>query len=346
MTKGQFDTSEINVTYLLGAGASAKALPTVKATGTTESVSHGLRSFGDLIRADLTIDSKHQPFLQEVVQDLYWLADGSDKFGTPDTFAKYLYLKDRDSVRRLKRALTFYFTHEQYIKSKFDERALIFLTSVMQLGEVFPTNIRILNWNYDSQIQTAAEIFRNEKFFKTMGASTHKPPLINYFPVLGWNMNQNRNDIQMVHLNGIAGYYFDTTQNLILSHGLNEKPKNMDELLTRLSYQSDRRHDLLTFAWEIDTEASHYLSKRLDYAKQMIAGTDILVVIGYSFPFFNRQVDSVIFETLKASNRFKKVFFQDPFKSGDFLKNQFSLSDEIDVRHIDSKDNYYIPTEL
>lgn len=113
-----FDTSDYKVTYLLGAGASAKALPTVKATLTTEGLSESLKTFADNIKANNSVDVLHKDFIDKISDDLYWVAHNSLKFGTPDTFAKFLFLQDRQSLPRLKKALSFYFTVEQVINKR------------------------------------------------------------------------------------------------------------------------------------------------------------------------------------------------------------------------------------
>jgi len=345
----RFDTSEYKVSYLLGAGASAKVLPTVKATSNTEAISQSLRTFADKITIDTTVNPSYKDFIGNIAKDLHWLADNSIKFGTPDTFAKFLYLQQRSSLPRMKKALAFYFTVEQFINNKIDDRALIFLTTVMQTNNIFPTNIKILNWNYDFQIQLAAEVFRMEEFHLGV-TSVHSPPLIDYYPSLGFEFNINNQidvrEIAMVHLNGIAGFYFSEQVGSILNLFLNQKPKDINEIVEKIKTDSERKHNLLTFAWEKDTESAIYLRNRIELAKALVADTDILVIIGYSFPFFNRAVDKVVFESLKTNGKLKKIFYQDPYRTGEFLKKQFELSDDIEIIHITDKDNYYVPNEL
>lgn len=54
------------------------------------------------------------------------------------------------------------------------------------------------------------------------------------------------------------------------------------------------------FGWEEDEQG-------LEELKNKIQHTKILVVIGYSFPYFNRQVDRAI---IKAMTNLEKVYFQ------------------------------------
>lgn len=347
----RFATSEYKVTYLIGAGASAKVLPTVKTTSTTEGIAQALRIFANSLEADSTIHTTYKSFITQTVIDLNWIAENSDKFGTPDTFAKFLYLQDSESLPRLKNALIFYFTVEQFINNKIDNRTLIFLTTVMQIGNIFPTNIKILNWNYDFQFQMAAETFRKEKFHYSNSGTYHSPPLIEYYPSLGYEMNVNNvsvdfSKISLVHMNGIAGFYYNEQKSSILNLFLNERPKDINEIIEKIITETSRKHDLLTFAWESNTDIAYLLRKRLEAAKTIIANSDILIIIGYSFPFFNREIDKQIFNSLKESGKLKKIIYQDPYKTGEFLKKQFDLSEDVEILHITEKDNYYVPNEL
>ena len=339
-----FDTSEYKVTYLIGAGASAKALPTIKTTSTTSSLSQAINHFGDILKSDTTIGEHNKINAEKLAADLYWLSKNSAKFGTPDTFAKYLYLQERNSLKRLKNALSAYFTYEQYVNNKFDDRTLSFLTSVMQIGNVFPTNIKILNWNYDFQIQIAGEVFKKEAFFNNRGTTKRSFPLVEYYPGIGHSFDTEL--ISMVHLNGLAGLYFCEINSLILNDFLNKSSITLNELIENATANREKKHELLTFAWEKETEASHYLQKRMSIATTMIKETNILVIIGYSFPFFNRAIDKQIFDSLKESKKLDKIYYQDPNRTGDFLKRQFELSDDIEVIHIKDTENYFIPTEL
>lgn len=351
MRRGNFDTSEYKVTYLLGAGASARQLPTIKGSNNSDGLAHMLKHLSNDLKFVKNLKAEHKAFIDDIAKDLDWLGENSLKFGTPDTFSKFLYLKEKEKLDRLKKALSFYFTYEQFIKGKQDIRALIFLTTIMQIGSIFPSNIKILNWNYDFQIQLAAKTFREEQFKNISGTTVHKPPLIQYYPSLGNEMIVNNIDnkydsISMVHLNGIAGFFFEKEKELILNHFLNEPPQYTHQLIDTFLKEKDKKHDLLTFAWEEQTEASRYLRKRVEIAKNMIRESDILVVIGCSFPFFNREMDKQIFETLKASENFKKIYYQDPYRTGEFLKNQFGLSDDIEIYHISDTENYFVPLEL
>ena len=97
----------------------------------------------------------------------------------------------------------------------------------------------------------------------------------------------------------------------------------------------------LSFAWEHDTNSSFY--KQL---KNAVSDTEILVVIGYSFPFFNRKIDKLILEDFMG-NSLRKVYFQ--ATDAENLKERFlSINNKIkDVELVLRKDiliNLLYPT--
>ena len=64
---------------------------------------------------------------------------------------------------------------------------------------------------------------------------------------------------------------------------------------------------LLTFAWETAHMTGD--SERIMKIKDSISDADILVVVGYTFPFFNRYVDKAFIGAIK---NLKKIYIQDP----------------------------------
>lgn len=103
---------------------------------------------------------------------------------------------------------------------------------------------------------------------------------------------------------------------------------------------------LFTFAWEKSTKSAELLRYRMKISQNIVKDSDVLVVIGYSFPLFNRLIDKEIFNSLTESGKLKKIYYQDPNKSGEFLKSQFNLSSDIEIISITDVDSYFIPNEL
>ena len=102
----------------------------------------------------------------------------------------------------------------------------------------------------------------------------------------------------------------------------------------------------MSFAWENENSSSKqtFHEKRMSIAKSIAQGTEILVVIGYSFPFFNREIDKEIFKAMKET--VVKIYFQDPFNDGSNLKSQFDISPRYGIVPIKSTEQYFIPYEL
>jgi hypothetical protein len=87
------NTSEFNVTYFLGAGASAKALPTVNATEVSIGISTRLIEMAEeLEKTDY--DKKNRLYITKLIDSLRLIAKKTDEFGTPDTYAKFLFLTE------------------------------------------------------------------------------------------------------------------------------------------------------------------------------------------------------------------------------------------------------------
>ncbi len=71
---------------------------------------------------------------------------------------------------------------------------------------------------------------------------------------------------------------------------------------------------LLTFAWEKDPVKEGHLNHGIEIAKKFAEQTEVLVIIGYSFPFFNREIDNQIFEAIKKGGKLSKNLLSGPNK--------------------------------
>jgi hypothetical protein len=335
----------LKVTYLIGAGASANALPIVKSNPefNIEGLPTALRRVGNQIKKE-----NQRPIFRNKANDLKegfdWLAENSELYNTVDTFAKYCNLQKKGDLGRLKKLLSIYFTIDQIINKKFDNRYLVFLTTILENNYKFPDAIKILNWNYDMQFQTAANIFKKEGLeIKDSNSYLQLPPLINYYPSLGMYPSyvaSEMKDYSLVHLNGIAGYIHND-QDFVLTTA--SEGFTIDDFLESSAGAIEVNKNLLSFAWE-DSKHKKISESQL-IADNIIKESEILVIIGYSFPFFNREIDKKILKTLIDSG-LKKIYYQDKFRNGDFLYSQYDLKGKVDIESIDKVDQLFIPTEL
>jgi len=346
-----------NVTYLLGAGASAEALPIHLERDVNGVIYPSLSdSYLELAKElrSYTGASINQIYnhLQSISKDLIWLHEGSKKFDTTDTYAKFLYAnEDYSNLQKLKKILSFFFVYRQFISKKTDNRALVFLTTLMKKGPVFPDNVKIISWNYDMQIQLAMRQFMEEK----VGTDHRHSSLIRYYPALA--QGYVNSSYSMLHLNGIAGYKY-SDQVGVVNPLVYNKISNINEIIEWYNKANSSLFDTLKFAWENDKQdANLVLSNQISddvnkIIQPIINLTEILVIVGYSFPFFNRDVDTMIFQLLKSANKLQtinkleKIYMQNPTLTGEFLYGQFRIHQNIPIIHIRDCDNYFIPPEL
>ncbi|MCJ7449525.1 MAG: DUF2764 domain-containing protein [Bacteroidales bacterium] len=327
------------VTYLIGAGASAEDLPLVrtlkdeKGNSIKEGLPDAFRRIGQQIVKEYANLSVNRNLAGDIEKDFQWLAERSEFFDTVDTFAKYCYLIDKKDLAKVKKLLSLYFSIEQGWNQKIDKRYLVFLTTILEDGVKFPNQIKILNWNYDFQFQIACKIFPSY------------PLILRFYPNINMDYpeaGQQINNYSLVHLNGIAGYSRNQEGSIFDNFSLKEK--SFDELFKHYYDRTGKLTNLLTFAWETDKD--HIFQRSIEIARDIIKNSRTLVVIGYSFPFFNRELDKGIIQTLTETKILKKIYYQDKYRSGDFLRSQFSLSKDIDIINIKEVDQLYVPFEL
>ena len=323
------------ITYLLGAGASANALPLIKSSNDKPGLSKALRDFVDSNKSPIinfnSWDNSQWMVLNEIPNKCI-------EFGTPDLYAKFLVeTGDNNSYKLLIRLMSNFFqfkenlqiTNSIELQGVFDFRALTFLTVIAQNKKI-PDNIRIISWNYDTQLEIAAARLRP---FKVDGYK--KIQKFTCWPNIPDGEDFRNTDPFLFHLNGVAGYDYSKLN-------LAEKrtqPFNFNDL---------DNPSLLSFAWEEEPNYGKqtFLENRIQLAKTLVTGTQILIVVGYSFPFFNRIIDDILLARMKPT--LEKIYFQDPNLNGQQLIGQFNFSPSFaeNIIHIKQTDNYHIPMEL
>jgi hypothetical protein len=206
-----------------------------------------------------------------------------------DTYAKKLYLKrDWNSLRQLKAVTSCFFVYEQTLKPV-DYRYDSFLASVIRANTypiALPDNLRIVTWNYDTQLEKAFYGFCDDDRLVT--------------DMITFNKNVKRlngycGTIQPGHLGtefsfpwkGSENDVFSTVNNMFASYMTSDNAVDAD----------------IKFSWETELGI---LSRNI---KQVVQDSTILIVIGYSFPFFNREADQAI---LNLMTSLKKIFVQVP----------------------------------
>lgn len=301
--------------YLLGAGASFNALPVVK------DFPNRLNSF---LNSIASWDIEQTEEVEKFKQDIEWLSNVSKKHASIDTYAKKLYLKrDRLNLKKLKAVLSCFFVYEQ-AKNMVDERYDLFFASVLNLDSSWdvkiPDNICFISWNYDTQLEKAyygfcenkektyKEITFNDKILRLNGyCGTHPPGH------LGTGYDIAIGDKQDEIINEMVNLY----------HEYVSDPQSVD---------AD-----INFAWE-----NPDITKR--NVNEFVNNIKVLIIIGYSFPFFNRSIDKIVLNKL---TNLEKIYIQVPEADHQAVIERIDALLNKEVKKIALKDvsAFYIPFE-
>jgi hypothetical protein len=333
------------ITYLFGAGASANALPVVKQIpDKIKSLSHFLSKNENLLNKDEKFtffnyyNVNKRDCQNDMINSLEWLYEVSRKHESVDTFAKKLYLRqDTENLKKLKIALSIFFIFEQAM-NPVDSRYDSFLASILKDRYRFPDSLRVLSWNYDYQMEMAYSEFSE------MNEITGNQNILN---LVSKNNHRSKNEgFKFYKLNGSIKYHaergwrvFDFTQKISTPVDLNFIENVALNFAT--VFYSKEIYSSLSFAWEPDNQDEDVIL----LASQDVSDTIALVVIGYSFPFFNRDVDRQIIGSMK---NLKRVYFQSP--DAENLKERFqALKDDLKGIELVTKfdcNQFLLPNEM
>lgn len=315
-----------NIVYLLGAGASAQALPLVSDFNDrlvlfqyvlSNAVKKGYREAG-LLDKDLArlIQDEQNHYSIDTLAKKYWLADSNDEYN------------------KIKALMTCFFTFEVFKKSELlltdqefefntkkitkesidgnantiDKRYDALLAAIAKKNPSLsiPHNISFISWNYDDQLEYAAWNLSNAgKEIKFFSPSPLIKPLLDSDP----NKVGKENLIKLngsfipdiILLDGIGSKEFDIFFNhrKLNKENLNKIDKLYDKLLI------NPKAIMIQFAWE----HSLVSDSRITLAKKKIEEATDLVIIGYSFPNYNIDIDQFILS--KKRGHFKNIYIED-----------------------------------
>jgi hypothetical protein len=340
----------VNVTYLLGAGASFEALPLVKDirydSGAIKKIGLGRHITVLAEQLESLPDGMKNSSCLDAIKKLKDLSSKSIKYSSPDTYIRSLWLKKnkQGEIETAKKTLSFYLTVEQ-LKDKepnLDSRYIPFLSSILEnKNEIqFPENVKIISWNYDFQLELALQFFLDIKLNEIQS----------HFGIIPSEHHLDSPNI--IHLNGIAGQMKDNEKltSFIKTEYAEQRNERLAKFIEIYNYLNSRYsiNDLFSFAWELTDH------DRIVSAKEILEDTQILVIIGYSFPFFNREVDNQLFKSFIKNNEVNelhdlKIYIQDPSINEDqiyFLRERFEIPEEIDIEPIKSVDQFFLPPSL
>lgn len=306
------------ITYLLGAGASYHAIPVVDAMNSrmklflemcdeTIPIAFGLESPIKMDSPKIDEELYKHIDLKNILDKYKAIIYEAIKHKTIDTYAKKLFIRSEGpNLFLLKEFLCLYFAFEQsnninkVVKGKpfeklqkeikdsilndfnthLDYRYDVFFATLLDKNtKELPQNIKIISWNYDHQIELAYSDFT--------GCNIEEAKeFLKVFP------RKEEVDGNIIKLNGSANQAIYITDSRSASFHTFEfhKSKN-DFLYDTLHNNSSVNHTIKEYALNFAWEEKEHQKKSIELASSIIKNTDELIIIGYSFPYFNRKID-------------------------------------------------------
>jgi hypothetical protein len=268
---------KMKITYLFGAGASCETLPIASKLG--EDIGTLSNEIVDLAKKH---SSKTEITGEPLIESLHWLSIIAKDHYTIDTIAKKLFMRNNaNSIKmlgKLKATLLCYLWYRQLRKPS-DKRYDGFLATILQTDNysnpVLPNSLRFLTWNYDILFERAFYEFCES-----------------YDYMLDYIFKGNK----IIHLNGMSDVVPYSNSPLSANYqkykkALFQNTKEPLEYVIELFIECMDFPSLksivpqISFAWE---------DKKYEEAQSSVRDTNKLVVIGYSFPYFNRNIDKYL----------------------------------------------------
>lgn len=338
-----------NKRELLDEGTENERLLVHEGLPVVNEIAKSLVAFQEAVRNVDIIASKNYAFMDkyktigtnincirsQLLEDIKELHKAAKEHSTIDTYAKKLYLtKQVSQLKKLKNVLAAFFIWIQ-LESKTDQRYDTFLANILQMNNLsLPLNISVISWNYDSQFELAYKNYSNNNL-----------PI---YDKLGENsMQNNQNSGVIFKLNGSANFGDFNMVDYILNH----REKDVHPLIQLIEYyghlEADTKelgfdfHSHLSFAWESTVRQKEMITT----INQITSDTDAVVVIGYSFPYFNREIDRAIFSKIPS---LKTIYIQDPNPESVEPSLRAVLDENTNVKIEYQKDctQFYLPREL
>ena len=351
------------VVYLMGAGASyGKRWKNANGKG---EILEGLPIVSEIpdrlehIKTLFTQEtiSEYSEAQKKLEQDFDWLIDNTRRHATIDTFARKLFLTNQTAEYvKLKRLLSLYFKTEQLINRP-DGRYDTFLASVLQKNDKgklrISDEITILTWNYDSQFEiaykeylSAGDYQEDIDFPERLGVCIHS----NIADFIKPHSFEDDGARQIFKLNGSASFIGDYSMGHYYQYkGGKITLQRMKDLLKIYAapYYPDGspKKSMLNFAWEYEKTPEY-----INLLDNSISGAESLVIIGYTFPFFNREVDTFLFRLLRGPLR--NIYIQDPNANNlkevvlNTIHNSGGIFAATNIHAINNTDQFFLPPEL
>ncbi|PCJ89414.1 MAG: hypothetical protein COA57_02110 [Flavobacteriales bacterium] len=354
----------MNITFFLGAGASYNACPILEHQG--KKMIRLATLYLPKEKADFT---KGKPKDLNDYEDILWdigcFGNKALEYGTIDIYAKKLDLNGSSpELHRLKQAVSVFLTVWQLTSDEglkgfyhdsekphvsdpnrqydfIDKRYMELMASALVRADnghiKLRSNIRFVTWNYDLQLESAYKSFcPDDQSWDDISET------------LNFRLKESGNeDLEICHLNGYHGFYSipnsDRPQN---EHHIMDRTDqtSVHEILEAIGFvsTSSKRGTLhfdnhINYAWEQNQQAQEIRKRAIEIFRQ----TNFLIIIGYSFPNFNKEIDQQLFSAL--DNRETRVIYQDPNASKLNISQLVDIEDKLIELEKKNMKNFLLP---
>jgi hypothetical protein len=345
------DTTNSKVTYLLGAGASFNAVPIWGNQGRSM-----IEVGEELVKIiKLKFNKINSPgnnpemyYLNSLANKIKKFGQKAIDFGSIDIYAKRLFLLNNEKeLNDLKKCVSIYFDLwesgfmdcskvEEKGKKKYesiDKRYFSLLSVLLEPGATSPcihSNVSFITWNYDLQFEKAYETFLPEKEKSLSDLIT--------------KINGEDSGKKILHLNGYRGVFINQEEEfeIVDKSKFSSVEAYLKELIgnrDKLDAEENSFQVSIKYAWEMKSDS-------LERAKQIMKETNILVIIGYSFPAFNRVIDQALIKEFESGADYKRVIYQDPNANFDIVKSLFRNTGKAVELEKENTNQFYIPHEF
>ena len=279
----------------------------------------------------------------------------AQKFNTIDTYARKLELSGLfKDLNLLKMSVSIFFDlWENFYEEKFkfisdrefkpiDPRYISLFSILLNKNNndiELNSSFKFITWNYDLQLESAFKSFLIEEnvHFEALNRS------------LKFMEDDKGSQNDIFHLNGHRGFLSSNTTNTKQSYELNNYVQSYNDWWDNNNwlFNSTKRghtkfHEFVKYAWEHDLKSEWF--RRIS---NILSETEILVIIGYSFPPFNREIDQYLFSKL-SPRKIKKIVYQDPNANKQLIENLFrnpvQFKDKIQIEK-DNMNQFHLPNE-
>jgi hypothetical protein len=220
-----------------------------------------------------------------------------------------------------------------------DRRYITLLAAILeartQTNIQIKKNIRFVTWNYDLQLEYAFKSFSHDQL-----SWDHIFRNLSFRPKDGTSR-----PLEICHLNGYHGFYLTENKeqhflDLTTSQDVKEIVNELSFIQTSQTHQQLNLTNHINYAWE----SNEIAFETREEAKRIFSETDILIIVGYSFPNFNKEIDVQLFDQLKG--RKTKLYYQDPNASISFISQLVDTNECEVICQPDKLDTFILPYKI